>query len=465
MKRDWRVAAVFAVLFVMGITGCRQREDTADSTGTSAEAETFQIETESEFSESESSEVQMTEQAETETHILEQENAEKLWSMADILKWNETLYETEGLMMTDLTAIPETIPGQDIRTLIEQTAFPDKNLLNGVPVTAEAKSAILALRNLDQIPEEITVQPAIVTEYSAVRSFPTEQVLQDTASGNTQFQEDFDYFQETGIASGNCVWVCHKTADESWSYVITEEYHGWIRSDHLADITQKKLEEQVQLQRTGEQALVTLEYVDIQGYHLPMGTALPIESETAETWILDLPRRGIDGTLETVRVTIDKTDERFHAGYLPFTEAYLQQQGERCIGVPYGWGDQNGDPDCSSTIQAIYHCFGIRLPRNSSSMDRLPCFRREFAGDGVTPASLADLPVGTILYVPGHVMLYWGQDDEGHDLILHNTTRFRSPDGGELQRIRQCVVTRADIHNVNDQPMNCCLRAAICVWK
>ena len=83
----------------------------------------------------------------------------------------------------------------------------------------------------------------------------------------------------------------------------------------------------------------------------------------------------------------------------------------------------------------------------------------------MTPASLADLPVGTILYVPGHVMLYWGQDDEGHDLILHNTTRFRSPDGGELQRIRQCVVTRADIHNVNDQPMNCCLRAAICVWK
>lgn len=465
MRRIWKTAAALILLLCVSAAGCHSKKETDDSATIAAQTETDSQTLESETSIPVETETTTIEQSETETHTLEIEDSERLWSMAEIEEWNKSLYDTAGLMMTDLTAIPETISGQEIRAQIEQTAFPDKNLLAGVPVTAEAKAAILALRNLDQIPEQIAVQSAIVTEYSAIRSFPTEQVLQDTACANTQFQEDFDYFQETGIAPGNCVWICHKTADGGWSYVITEEYHGWIRSDHLAQITKEQLAEQVSMQRTGEQALVTLEYLDLEGYHLPMGTALPIERETSDAWSVALPKRSADGALEAVSVTIYKTDERFHAGYLPFTEDLLKKQGERCIGIPYGWGDQGGNPDCSSTIQAIYHCFGIRLPRNSSSMNQLPCFRREFAGDGETPASLRDLPLGTILYVPGHVMLYWGQDAEGHDLILHNTTRFRSPEGGELQRIRQCVLTRADIHNVNDQLMNCCFRAAICLWK
>ena len=57
-----------------------------------------------------------------------------------------------------------------------------------------------------------------------------------------------------------------------------------------------------------------------------------------------------------------------HFGYLDMTQENILDQAKKLVGMAYGWGDSNGDMDCSSTMNAIYRCFGIILPRNTGSM-------------------------------------------------------------------------------------------------
>ena len=39
------------------------------------------------------------------------------------------------------------------------------------------------------------------------------------------------------------------------------------------------------------------------------------------------------------------------------TQENILDQAKKLVGMAYGWGDSNGDMDCSSTMNAIYQMF------------------------------------------------------------------------------------------------------------
>jgi hypothetical protein len=109
------------------------------------------------------------------------------------------------------------------------------------------------------------------------------------------------------------------------------------------------------------------------------------------------------------------------------------------MGQPYGWGGLYGNRDCSATLQDLFTPFGIELPRNSR--DQIE------AGPAVDLSGLdreaklarireAGVPWRTLLYKPGHILLYLGELD-GEPVALHTMwgVKTRGPWGREGRRV------------------------------
>jgi hypothetical protein len=86
------------------------------------------------------------------------------------------------------------------------------------------------------------------------------------------------------------------------------------------------------------------------------------------------------------------------------------------LNYPYGWGDLNGEQDCSSFIRMVFATVGIELPRNSRFQSRSGKPIASF--DRNTPLekrleTLKAQGIGgiTLLGMKRHIMLYLGMVD------------------------------------------------------
>ena len=112
-------------------------------------------------------------------------------------------------------------------------------------------------------------------------------------------------------------------------------------------------------------------------------------------------------------------------GYLPYTRENLIRQAFKFLGERYGWGHSYNARDCTGLVLDVYRSMGIKLPRNSSQQGSSPIGDNVRFGEGATNAerlaALADASAGDLLYSPGHVMIYLGQDD-GQPWIIHDSS-------------------------------------------
>ena len=79
---------------------------------------------------------------------------------------------------------------------------------------------------------------------------------------------------------------------------------------------------------------------------------------------LILIERDSDGNASYVFASMPQD---YNGGILKFTTNNLLDLCESALGTPFRWGDiDETGMDCSSTMQSIYRCYGMLLPRNSS---------------------------------------------------------------------------------------------------
>ena len=159
------------------------------------------------------------------------------------------------------------------------------------------------------------------------------------------------------------------------------------------------------------------------------------------------PSKSEDGTLRIQYVQISKS-EPVHEGYLPFEWNLILEQAGKLKGMPYGWGDTGGNMDCSSTMCSVYKCFGIRLPRDTSGQSLMCGIQLEGLAAEEKQEILRGLKPGTLLYMPGHVMMYLGEE-EGEPRILHNVTAYS--ENGDTIYAQQCCITGLDIMRMNGE--------------
>lgn len=345
---------------------------------------------------------------------------------------NELSYTTKGTKLFDLRKAALVIKGDELIQLIQSYEFPSKSYLNGVAIKSEDVTAIKKQQNIDQInkTEEMSVQYGLITSNAAVRSFPTEASL---TQGNGV---PHDYLQESMFYVNEGVVIYSESKDGNWYFVQGTNYYGWIKKDKvgICDYTT------MISYHFADSFVTVLDQQEVNGTELRMGTYLKLVSEQKNSYQVSIPKRADDGSCSFTVVEVPTTGG-YYKGYLPYTTEEILNQAEKLIGTPYGWGDKNG-MDCSSTLNSIYRCFGFVMPRNTSNQKNIPAGIHKVSGMSQAKKLevLSNCRPGSLLFIPGHVMMYLGNVD-GEPYIVHNFTGYKNT-SGKMVNYYSCAITK-----------------------
>lgn len=354
----------------------------------------------------------------------------------------------------DLSALPATLPGQDVAaSLGALSARPTRTLydVHGQALDPAAIDAIVANAALDAVPATVAPRFGLAVVRADLRSFPTAQRV-----FSTRGDLDIDRFQESALFPGDAVAVLHESRDGKWWFVASQRYRAWVEKDRIA------LGERGQVLGYGKRTPVrivtagtlrttfTPDRPAVSTLQLDMGIALPLRTDWPAgtpvngqdpytSWVLDLPVRNDDGTLAFAPALLPRIDDSA-ADYLPATPANLIRQGFKFLGERYGWGHSFGTRDCSGFVSEVYRSVGLLLPRNTSAQAVSPALQAVPLPPQADRAGrltvLKTLRVGDLVYIPGHVMMVIGHD-AGMTWVIHDTagTTYAGADG-KLVRAR-----------------------------
>jgi cell wall-associated NlpC family hydrolase len=278
------------------------------------------------------------------------------------------------------------------------------------------------------------IQYGMVVSRAVMRTFPS-----DDRVFNQQMDTDLDRFQETGVFPGDALVVLHESADEKWYLVQHYHYLAWLPKTAVVIGNRNEILEYRDAQSfivvTGSK--VTTNYVSnhpgVSEVQLDMGIRLPLVPPTNmgdqihgqnpyASYVVLLPVRGDDGRLSFGQALIARHHD-IHEGYLPMTSQNIIAQGFKFLGERYGWGHDYNARDCTGFIGEIYKTFGLRMPRNSGQQGSGKYgINQRFSKGQKSPVkmpSVNQMQVGDLIYIPGHVMMYIG-DDNGKPYVIHD---------------------------------------------
>ncbi len=333
-----------------------------------------------------------------------------IMNIDEIKSYNQIVLNSSGTNVVDLTILDQTVTGTYVNGRITNYSSISKYKIynNGVVITSAQQQAILDNRNLSAIPSSVNVKYAVSTNHTSLRSYPTEFYSETSA---------IDRFQETGFSTGIPMIVYHQSLDKNWYYVRMYNYDGWVKA---SDIALCSRDEFLKFCKPENFIVVLTNLLKVEEQYIRMGYKLPYKSKTETTYILEFPTRNIEGNLILKDVVLNKSDE-ISDGFIPYNYTNLLQQGFKLLNMKYSWGDKIYDGlDCSSTMAAIYSCFGFVIGRNTSNQWKTNIYGKSFSS--FSESEMKKYQVGTLIFTSSHVMMYIGTDANGNCWLLHNTT-------------------------------------------
>jgi cell wall-associated NlpC family hydrolase len=309
--------------------------------------------------------------------------------------------------------------------------------------------------NIQGVKTHNEVKFGLVTQRSSLRTFPTlDRVF------NQSMDFDLDRFQETGVFPSEAVAILHGSADGKWLLVQNYHYLAWVSQDDIAignkQQVQTYLDHQEFLLITGAKVLTS--YVpnepEISQVQLDMGVKLPLLSRaeqhgelygqsTAGSYEVRLPVRNLNGSLSIKTALIGRTRD-VHQGDLEYTAQNVIAQAFKFLGERYGWGHDYNGRDCTGFVGEIYKTFGILMPRNSGQQGKGEYgtnFRFDKNSDSASKlAIIKNMQIGDLIYIPGHVMLYLGKENN-QPIVIHDVKglAYWTPEGEYYQGVLNAV--------------------------
>ena len=339
--------------------------------------------------------------------------------------------------------------GAVIADMIESYQFPNAPYIGGGPVYDEIVEFLKLNRNAAgaRAQANMTYKYGIMPTETDLRSFPTDIYLSDEEH---RYSVDKDYFQESTLFAGEAICIMHTSADGRFVFVAGTDYCGWIPVGSYIEVSREMA---YAFANTDSFAVVKGAFIYLNvdddyeskkakvAAYMSMGTVLPYLAqdscmllpvmEDPEAYLymnggwLVYSDEYVEGA-ENIGVRHVKVNfGNASIGYMDFTEDNIDILTKELEDTAYSWGGRGLGYDCSSAVRSIYRCVGIIMPRNSGIIRYCGMDYRELTGsDEEKLAAIQALPRGSLLLMPGHVMVYIGGGR-----IIHAVEGYRDSDG------------------------------------
>lgn len=353
-----------------------------------------------------------------------------------ITTFNQQLFATNPNMVRPLS-MPNTLNKASLLEkigAISQVPSSARFYDNGEQLSPADYQNYLDNLNLQAVKAVNKVTFALVSQRSVLRTFPTyDRVF------NAQMDRDLDRFQETGVFPGEPLAVLHQSADAKWALVQNYNYLAWMPIKDLAIGDKSQIERFVDvndfLVMTGAKVMTSFvpNEPGISQVQLDMGVKLPVVDpkeqalelygqSTAGSYQVKLPVRKADGSLEIQTAFIGRTQD-VSLGYLDYTPQNVIAQAFKFLGERYGWGHDYNGRDCTGFVGEIFKTFGILMPRNSGQQGKGE-YGTNFRFDNSSAMAaklevINNMQVGDLIYIPGHVMMYLGNEND-QPFVIHD---------------------------------------------
>jgi hypothetical protein len=316
----------------------------------------------------------------------------------------------------DLRQYPNQLSKDKLLSLITVPKQPeDIEYVNGQPAAVTYYKALAAKCNKQAIAPVAAVRWAFTVKRTNIRTYPTNDFIADRSD-----DREFDNFQETAIDPAEPVIILHQSADSNWYYVQAYNYRGWLPAKELAIAANRQ--QWLEYLDSKEFLTVTARRLVIGDAVFAMGAKLPLASGKRA---VRLPVRGLNGEL-TFTLTALPPASQVVPGYLHYTRANILKQVFKLQGERYGWGGMHNSWDCSSLILDVYRSFGLKLPRNADEQEKAAGYAIAFSSERTR--QIRKLQAGDAVYMPGHVMMYLGEQD-GQPYAIHSLGGHSTPQG------------------------------------
>ena len=324
----------------------------------------------------------------------------------EIEKINQEIIDGSGTLVYDITSITEEKTQIERQSILayaieddfnymvrnypnkDRKLYVDGELIDNIPYIENLKNAVLTT-GFENDEEKIQLY-AVGIKRTEVKMFPTKSIWgydspddpDDEACNSTiEVNEPF-------VIRAKC-----KIGEDTFYWGLTKNCNGWVNAKDLAIFDSKKeWLDAWQVDVNGKDFLVVTQdniilepstYApETSEVQLKLGTVLKLVPEnelpesvnTRGTWnnyVVYLPTRNEEGKYVKSYALIAEHYQG-SIGYLPLTQRNILDVAFTCLGNRYGWGGMLGAMDCSAYAKAIYKCFGLELPRNTTNQQNVP---------------------------------------------------------------------------------------------
>ncbi|MDM5271565.1 SH3 domain-containing protein [Sulfurovum sp. zt1-1] len=338
----------------------------------------------------------------------------------------DKLFNEKYFMPWELTKIdiPEEDFGWEVRFITKKPIYKE----NGKTIPPSVYNKWIDNANMREI--DTKRYKAITIRHTNVKALPTASAFyRDPSKTGEGFP--FDYNQNSSYHINVPLYVSHFSRDKRWAFVRGSYAFGWVKVEDIALVGN----DFIRAFKNDNYAMTIKDnlriFKDNNPYSLiKVGALFPISKDQTSYLIASRDHKG-HAHIENLRA---ENPEFIAKKPLAFTPENVTKLAKEFYNEPYGWGGSYECRDCSATTRDFLGVFGIFLRRNSGKQAEdghrisIQGLEKPFKKRKIIKEAE---PFRSLLYVPGHIVLYLGQY-KGEPVVMHTYWGIRKKDTTKL---------------------------------